>query len=264
MSKKNILFVLLPLTWLVSACGPATKPLDAYTEGADILLDFQNKISKIQSFRITGRVDHFGEEHRIQGKTYLFSKLPQNLRVEIVSPFGSPLSVLTVNETDFALHDIREGRYFAGPAEPCNIARLIRIPLPVADVIRILVGSAPIIEGTSQVTWDPKGFYRVVISDGRRIERLDIGPDKNSLPLLRAVLEDEEGLIFDISYSRHLVTAGVQVPREIRVKMPREKADLLLRYDQDGVELNVDLPEDAWTQTPPSGMAVEKVDCSDR
>ena len=249
------------MIWLLTACGPVPKPADAYTVGTDILADFQKKIELITSFRITGRVDHFGEEHRIQGKIYLFSVLPQNLRVELVSPFGSPLNVLTVNETEFALHDVREGRYLAGPAEPCNIARLIQIPLPVEDVVRILVGYAPVIEGSAEVDWDPEGFYRVTLFDGVRTERLEIGADKAILPLRRATLSDGDGVIFDIAYERRQTVDGHSIPYEIRVKMPREKADLLLRYDPEGVELNVALPTDAWSQTPPSGLTVEHTTC---
>ena len=249
------------ILWLLTACGPVPKPADAYSVGNDILSDFQRKIESITSFRITGRVDHFGEEHRIQGKMYLFSVLPRRLRVELVSPFGSPLSVLTVNEKEFALHDAREGRYLTGPAEPCNIARLIQIPLPAEDVIRILVGHAPLIDGTSEVDWDSEGFYRVHITDGVRTEQLEIGPDKETLPLRRAVMTDAEGVIFDIAYDRHQMVGGHSIPHEIRVKMPREKADLLLRYDAAGVELNVELPTDAWSQTPPSGLLVEHVAC---
>ncbi len=247
---------------LFAACGPVPKPKDAYIVGSDILRDFQAKAEQIHSFRITGRVDHFGEAHRIQGKTFLFAKLPDKLRVELVSPFGSPLSVLTVNETVFSLHDIREGTFQTGPSDPCNIARLIQIPLPAKDVIRILVGFAPVIDGDADVKWDTKGFYRVTVKDGERIERLEIGPDKKNLPLRHAMLEDRDGIIFDITYSRRQDVSGMHIPHEIRVKMPREKADLALRYDPGGVELNVALPDDAWSQSPPDGIPVETVECT--
>ena len=49
------------------------------------------------------------------------------------------------------------------------------------------------------------------------------------------------------------------MPHEIRVKMPREKADLLIRYDPGAVELNVALPDDAWDQTPPANLTPEQV-----
>ncbi len=261
MNRNNTIVALLIFIFGSAACGPVPRPKDAYSSGPDILLDLKRKTESVKTFRITGRVDHFGEKHRIQGKTYLFSVLPKKLRVELVSPFGNPLNVLTVNETEFAMYDVREGRYLKGAADPCNIARLIQIPMPADDVIRILLGYAPIIEGNAEVSWDTEGFYRVAIFDGVRTERLEIGPDKSSLPLNRAVLEDKDGLLFDITYTRRRPVQDVFIPEEIRVKMPRDKVDLLLRYDPEGVELNVDLPTAAWEQTPPSGIKVEQVSC---
>jgi hypothetical protein len=244
-----------------NGCGPVPRPSDAYTEAPNLLEDLAAKREEIHSFRIIGRVDHFGEEHRIQGKTFLFAELPGRLRIELVSPFGNPLSVLTVNDSVFALHDLREGRFFVGPAEPCNIARLVQLPLPPSDVIRILIGHSPLIEGVSTVTWNKNGYYDVNIRQGNRIQQLRVGKDHNMLPLLQSRLEDSGQIVFDIAYEKWRRSGGVFVPHEIRVKMPNDNVDLLIRYDDDGVELNVEMPDDAWVQSPPAGIQVEQVDC---
>jgi outer membrane biogenesis lipoprotein LolB len=247
------------------ACGDVPPPRDAYTSAPDLMADLNALRSKVRSFRIRGRVDHFGEEHRISGQVFLFAELPAALRVELVSPFGSPLSVLTVDQNSFALHDLREGTFLEGPAEPCNIARLVRIPLPAEDVIRILIGHTPLLSGDTRVTWQKKGFYQVEIKDGDgRTQYLNIGPNKKMLPLLQSVLKDDRGEVFSLSYDRWISIGDMAVPREIRVKMQREKTDLLLRYDEDGVELNADLADDAWTQSPPPGIPVQKVTCNDQ
>lgn len=255
-----IVFIILGLG-AFSACGPVPPPRDAYTKAPDIIADLEARRANIKSFRITGRVDHFGEQHRIQGKTFFFAVLPNQLRIELVSPFGSPLNVLTINGDIFALHDLREGRYLTGPAKPCNIARLVRIPLPREDVVRILIGYTPLIEGKSEVTWDTKGFYRVTITDGERTQRLEIDGNHETLPLMRSTLEDANGVVFDITYKKWRTVTDIRMPHEIRIKMPRKKSDLLVRYDTGGVELNVELPKDAWDQTPPAHLTPEQVDC---
>lgn len=242
-------------------CGSAARPANAYGNAADLMADMSVRSDKISSFRITGRVDHFGKEHRIQGKVFLFARLPSKLRVDLLSPFGSTLSVLTVNDGRFAMSDIREDRYLEGPADPCNIARLVRIPLPPEDVARVLVGHTPIIDGAAEVIWSDKGYYRVTISDGDRTQLLDVGPDPDVLPLLRSRLEDSAGQIYDMSFERWRSVKGIPIPHEIRIKMPRDDADLLVRYDDDGVELNVKMPADAWDHSFPDGADVEHVTC---
>ncbi len=244
-----------------SACGPVPPPQNAYTSGPDLINDFEKQRHAIRSFRITGRVDHFGEAHRVQGKIFLFAELPGALRIELVSPFGNPLSVLTVDKGIFTLHDLRDGRYLTGPAEPCNIARLVRIPLPPDDVIRILTGHTPVIEGNKAVTWDRNGFYKVEIENPHQSQHLEVDPKKQVLELQRSHLKDTDGTIFDITYDKWVSVSGIAIPHEIRVKMPRHKADLLLRYDKEGVELNVSLPKNAFTPSPKDGVHVEQVTC---
>ena len=52
---------------------------------------------------------------------------------------------------------------------------------------------------------------------------------------------------------------GARIAKRIHFEMPREDADVLVRYDD--VEVNVEIPPDAWTQTAPSGIPAEEVTC---
>jgi hypothetical protein len=64
-----------------------------------------------------------------------------------------------------------------------------------------------------------------------------------------------------MSFERWRPVKGIPVPHEIRIKMPRDDADLLVRYDDGGVELNVKMPADAWDHSFPDGAHVEHVTC---
>jgi hypothetical protein len=261
--KAKLLTFFCFVSWIaVCSCGPIPMPKGAYTDALKLLSDMSAKRSKVKSFRISGRVDHFGQEHRISGKLFLFATLPSKLRIDLLSPFGSSLSVLTVNNDQFALSDIREGRYMKGPAEPCNIARLVRIPLPAKEVTGILVGQTPMIDAPAEISWNKEGFYAIELSDGNRKQLLEIGSNEKVLPLRRSLLIDEEGIVFEVKYDRwRHISNKVSMPHEIRVVMPREKTDLLLRYDDDGVEVNVELPKDAWIQSFPPDVTIEEVTC---
>jgi hypothetical protein len=173
------------------ACGPVPPPPNAFTSAPDLLRELKDRRRSIKSFRIIGKVDHFGEEHRVQGRVFFFARLPDRLRIELVSPFNSTLSVLTVSGGNFSLWDLREGRFFTGPAEPCNIARLVHIPMPAEDVMRVLIGDTPIIEGREKTIWDEKGFYRVEIRGDRGVQNLEIGPSESTLPLNRTLLKNQ-------------------------------------------------------------------------
>jgi len=253
--------LLMGLAAALPACGPVPRPADAYASAPDLIADMARLRSRVRTLRLTGRVDHFGEEHRIQGRLYLFADMPDRLRVDLLSPFGNTLSVLTVDGDRFAMSDLREERFMEGPALPCNIARLVRIPLPPEDVARIISGGTPLIEGAPRVGWDRRGFYTVAIDEGRLSQALEVGPDRDTLFLRRSTLTEGGEVVFDIRYERWLRVGEAHLPHEISVRMPAEKADLLLRYDEGGVEVNVKLPDDAWRQAFPDGATVEQVTC---
>ncbi|MFO8073051.1 MAG: DUF4292 domain-containing protein [Polyangia bacterium] len=261
--RLSFSIVLLPALALAVACGPVPRPADAYASAPDLLADFEDLRCAVRSLRAAGRFDHFDESRRVQGEALVFAELPDRLRVDLLSPFGSTLSVLTVDRGEFALSDYREHRFYAGPADPCNIARLIQVPLSPEDVTRALVGHTPLIEGDAEVRWDPEGRYRVTISDGQKEQVLWIDPDRRTLALRRSRLKDERGTIFDLRFDRWREVDGAAIPHEIEVEMPREEARLLLRYDAGGVEINVDLPAGAWRQELPAGATVEHVTCAD-
>jgi hypothetical protein len=249
------------LALLAAACGPVPRPADAYATAPDLLADMLALRGRVKSLRASGRIDHFGEQ-RVQGKMLAFAEPPDRLRVDLVSPLGSTLAVLTVAAGAFSMSDEREGRYWNGPAEPCNIARLIRIPLPAEDVIRVLAGSTPLIEGPSSVTWDEAGHYDVRITgEGGASQLVEIGPDRDVLPLIRSRIVRDGETVLDIRADRWGKAGDAHVPFEIRAAMPLEKEELLVRYDEGGVETNAEIPAEAWIHVFPDGAAIERVDC---
>jgi outer membrane biogenesis lipoprotein LolB len=246
---------------LAAACGPVPRPADAYASAPDLLADMLSRRAAVRSLRAAGRIDRLGEQ-RVQGKMFAFAEPPGRLRVDLVSPLGSTLAVLTVAGGAFAMSDEREGKYYAGPAAPCNIARLVRIPLPAEDVIRVLLGSTPLLDGPSAVTWDRAGHYDVTIAGADGASQLvEIGPDRATLPLLRSRVRAGERTVLDIRCERWTAVGGAAIPFEIRAAMPDEKEELLVRYDEGGVEVNAEIPAEAWSHVFPDGATVEQVDC---
>lgn len=254
------IFFIFPLIIATVACGPIRPPKNAYTEPADLVGDMIQLKRDVDSFRMAGTIDHLAK-HRIQGKAFLFAKLPDKLRVDVLSPFGSTLSVLTADGNQFGLSDHREGRYMKGPATPCNIARLIGMPLPPQDIINILIGQVPLIDGNQELSWDTDGYYKLVIQNQTFTQILYVDPDRDMLTVHRAILKDNRGVVYELEFSLWKSVAYKWVPFEIRVNMPQDDTNLIIRYESDGVELNVTLPKDAWQQSFPNGAHVETVTC---
>lgn len=243
-------------------CGPVRPPEDALQDAATLLQQMEQKRGDVKSFRMAGSIDHI-QEQRVRGKAFIFAKLPDNLRIDVLSPFGTTLSVLTADKNKFGLSDYKAGRFFTGEPTPCNVSRFVGIALPPSDVISILIGKVPLIEGTQEISWDPDGHYVVTITNLEVIQELHVGADKETLPLLRAVITEKGQTIFDVSFDMWRRIGEANIPYEIRIRMPRDKAELFVQYEDDGVEVNVDLPEDAWEQTVPGGARLEQLKCKE-
>src|SRR5690606_22655247 len=107
---------------------------------------------------------------RVRGALLMFAVWPANLRMDVVRPFGVTLATLTSDGTKFALSDLREKRFYFGPASACNIARLTTVPMPGHVLGSLLRGEAPVLvhdAANATIEWSGKGYYVVRIAGTR-------------------------------------------------------------------------------------------------
>jgi hypothetical protein len=241
-----------------------------------------------------GKLDHYGDSGRIRGEVMLFAGRPGRLRMDIVSPFGATVATLTSDGDKFSLADLRDKRFYVGPATACNIARLTSVPVPGYVLVDLLRGEAPVLKHEPEQTtmaWDPHGYWVVTIPstrgaheeihlaprpedwslpwDRQRMRVLDVRVEQQGFELYHAELEghagartsgpreDPDNLAPPIPPSGPICDA--EIPRKIRVEVPDPKADVRFQYDQ--LFWNPPLPEGTFEQPPPPGVRAESVVC---
>src|SRR5690606_14768443 len=104
---------LLSLALLSSGCCAfgACPPPSQYPTARAAIERVRSMHSCSRGLRGEAKLDYFDESGRVRVDTFYLSAHPQSLRFDLVSPFGTPLSTLTVDRDDFALLD-REARVF--------------------------------------------------------------------------------------------------------------------------------------------------------
>jgi hypothetical protein len=244
------------------------------------------------------RIDHFSDRGRVRGKVLLFAIRPDRLRFDVVSPppFNSIISTLTADAGQFTLSDLRDRKFYEGPASACNIARLTEVPLEAHALVGLLGGQAPLLvhrDGDLQMAWDGGGYYAIRIPSTRgaleelrltptpadfgkpwasqRLRVLDVRVLQQGVLLYHASLDDHadastapplvdpDGLEPPIAPSGPACT--VEVPRKIHIEVAEGDQDMLFRYDD--VKLNPPLPAGAFKQAIPPGTEPLYVECSD-
>src|SRR5207244_2042507 len=72
----------------------------------------------------------------------LLVRRPSSVRIDVLSPFGLALAVGTDGGLLWA-YPAGQGTRYEGAATPANLARFLGTPATVADVVDVLLGTAP-------------------------------------------------------------------------------------------------------------------------
>jgi hypothetical protein len=286
--------ILALATALVSAgCGikPPASPVPSVRRALERLHATQDCGVGVHA---TAKIDHFGKEGRVRGDLLAFAVWPNQLRLDIVSPFGVTLATLTSNGETFSLYDLREKRFLYGPASSCNIARLTSVPVPGHALVSLLRGEAPVLQHSpddASMVWDTHGYYVVTLKSVHGAEeRLHLGPHPSDrhlpwteqrLRLLDVEVKQSGVVLYHAELEGHAPAAMSQpivdpdgidppalpsgpscqaeLPRTIRLEVPGRDEDMIVRYDH--VTWNPPLPSGTFTQPVPQGVVVEHVTC---
>ena len=287
--------LLPPLAALVlAACAPIAPPASSPPNADAVLARMHDTFACGNAVQATAKIDHLGEHGRVRGEVLLFAARPARVRMDVVSPFGVALATLTSDGTSFALADLREKRFFLGPASPCNIARLTAVPVPVHVLVDLLRGEAPVLRHDAQgaaLTWSTDGYWVLAIASTRDArEEIHIAPrpddwglpwERQRMRVLDVRVQQAGYVLYHAELSEHAAapTAGpredpdnlspplppsgpacdAELPRKIHVEVPEPEADVRFRYDQ--LWWNPPLPDGTFEQPPPAGMRVEQVTC---
>jgi hypothetical protein len=300
-SRLSMLRLLAFATWalvapLLAGCACANAaPPPSQLPNAEAGLDrMRATLACGTGIQASAKIDHFGGQGRIRGDLLMFVRRPASIRMDVVSPFGVALATLTSDGTHFALADLRDKRFFVGPASACNIARLTTVPVPGHVLVDLLRGEAPVLKhdtGAATIAWSGKGHYVISVPSTRgaseeihlvprpddwnkpwqeqRMRVLDVRVGQQGYVLYHAELDehkptlmakeriDKDGIEPPILPSGPFCDA--EVPRKIHVEVPEPEADVQFRYED--LTWNPPLPEGIFTQPVPSWARPEQVTC---
>jgi hypothetical protein len=287
----------LPLAFLAVACKPAVPPPASLMPSGQAALDRMHATYRCANgIHADAKIDHYGERGRIRGEMLLYARRPDRLRMDLLAPppLQQPIVSLTTDGRDFALMDMREKRFFVGPASACNIARLTTVPIPAHVLVSLLMGEAAVLKHAPEdvsIKWSDKGFYVVTVRSTRDAEQeiqLAPRPDDLAKPwgeqrlrVIDVTVKQKEWVRYHAELSEHAAApmsgplidkegidppipvsgpqCDAEIPRKIHVEVPEQGDDVLFRYES--VTWNPPLQPGVWTQQPPGGMPVTPVTC---
>ena len=156
---------------LLFACGcPNGKKIERpYVDpGADaVVAHLQALRERVDNISADTRADVWVGNDRANLSVNIAAAWGGRLRFQAHDPNDALAADLASDGTSYCFVDVHAGCSSCGPATPENVGRLLRMMLQPDEVVAIMLGGTPVLDGDQQLTWDA--------GDGREV--LDIaGP----------------------------------------------------------------------------------------
>lgn len=278
---------------LSTACGKS--PPASVFPNADAALDrMKATYACVNGVQGTATIDRFAPEGRVKGEVLLFAVNPDRVRFDVISPFGAMIYTLTADGQRFQMLDMKEKQFLFGPASPCNLARMTRVPIPGHALVSILRGEAPLLvhqPNASSIAWNTDGYYRVIIPSTQSAQQevhLAVRPDdwdkpwsQQRLRVMHVRVSQRGGDLYTADLSSHApaTTAppredpdgledpippsggqcDAELPRSINMRVPYTEEDVIFQYKKG--HWNPPIVPGAFEQPTPGGVRSLHVTC---
>ena len=264
-----LLLTLLSTTLAGQGCGCNGQRAVKRPYVAPTVNDIMNHNTVVReaamSFKAESIMDYWVGNERVRGTVLIMGKRGARMRFNALSPTGGNVAAdMACNGVDFKYVDYNNNCQVTGACTGNSIAQLLRVNLEPDDFLLLAVGSTPILtNATGTVTWDSSKGYEVValtsednsftqkiIIDGRQ------GRDKWAV--VESTVRDARGNIEWQLKNKDFETVKAEdgtefrVPTKTRFEQPKEKADLIVKWKER--VLNLELDDDKWEIEIPDGL----------
>lgn len=190
--------------------------------------------------------DNLGARHAV------LVRRPDHFRLEVLSPFGA-LAVIATDARELVVYARREAKIYRGPASPASVGAYTQVPVGVADVTSILLGSPPDREATGPATVsrdeEAKAFKLTIPVDGGRqlvwFEPETLVPVASETPLA-------DGLRLRVAFGEYRDIGTFRFPHAIDMKA--EPGNRIVRVRYATPSLNTDIADNLFRFPPREGL----------
>lgn len=262
MDGKNSWFLLLVAGLAFSGCCRMKRGY-APPKPSDLVDEVRKRNSKTRSLKGVVKADQFTKKGRVKLKVFLLVKKGGKLRFE-ATVVDNTVAVLASNGVRFTSIDFKNHVVYEGPASPCNISRVFNIPLTGEQVAVVLMGGVPLLNHDEvSLNWDDCKGREVLRLRNKKtgiVQKIYLRRRKGSWQIVGTRIKDKKGKTLLKLFAREFRRrAGFWVARWIHYVHPRRKADLLMRFKSQ--KLNVEIPEAAFSLHPPQGLKRRWLEC---
>jgi outer membrane lipoprotein-sorting protein len=240
---------------LAAACQPGkVRPqLPATVPSADRLLAvLAEQRAAVRSIRGFAQIAYESGDDNIGARHAVLVRRPDHFRLEVLSPLGA-LAVIASDARELVVYDRRAAKIYRGPASAGSVGAYTQVPVDVADVTSILLGTPPerAATGPVTVTRDEEAHafkLTVPIALGRQLVWFDpqtLMPVASQTPL-------SEGLRLRVAFGEYRELGTLRFPHAI--DMRAEPGDRVVRVRYGTPSLNTEIADTLFVFPPREGL----------
>lgn len=249
---------------LVAACpGPSYPKPANLPDAAGFVAMVEAQQARARSFKHNSRMDYRVGDDRIKTTVLVMGEKGAKVRFNALDPTGVVAADLACDGVSYQFVDFQKNCQLSGPCTGQAIAQLLRVNLEPDDFLYLATGTTPLIPGaTGSVKWSSKeGRAEVSLSSADKQKTQTIffdGRDGNRWDVLESTVRDARGNVDWKLENKdfHAVTGAgggsFRLAQRTRFEQPAAKGDLRVRWEKQ--EVNLDLPDAAWTIDVPAGL----------
>lgn len=136
---------------LAGACRPHVPPPDLSLDPARLLAQVQEAAAPIQRVQGEARLRLQSSQGTAGVRQFAAAERPDRVHLEELDFLGNPAAVLVASGGRFWFYDSRKKTLYRGAATPANLSRLVPLPVSAEDLVSILLGTAPLLDGGEPV-----------------------------------------------------------------------------------------------------------------
>ena len=237
--KPAALFLLLLASFVFNACAtlpilPAVPP-----PAEEVLQQVISRRETLQGLKGLAQVRVSSPGKSFHGQQVLFARRPGFLRVESLSPLGTPLLYLVTDGKEIRLYNPEENRFYQGDHRAGSLSFALPMDLHPSEVVNFLLGGGPLAD-PDQISLRPdssEGLWVLELHSPSRgvTETLWVHPQ--SFHILRADLR-RPSLFYRLSFSDFRRVKEKLFPHRMQLLSEDSRTRISVVFPE--VELNPD------------------------
>jgi outer membrane lipoprotein-sorting protein len=252
--RKQGLFLFLFLLWCASCATLPREPSPAPLP-EDFLARLRARSQALQGLKGLAHVRVSAPGKNFTTQEVIFARRPGFLRLETLSPLGTPLFYFATTGQDLSMYHPGENRFYQGPARARHLSAILPAGLEPEEVVAILLGGFPLLlYEDSSTRYDAREelwFLDLKAPSGGGRQTLGIDPQNGRILSAEYPLQ---GITRRLFFSEFKEASNFSFPHKIHFESPASRTQFTIEYQE--VTLNPEWEEQDFHLPVPRGAQI--------